>query len=119
MVEAISIEEFHKRLRAQGVKDQARLAFVCPMCGTIQTAQDLISAGAGADFKSVEKYLAFSCVGRFTGAPPPRKTKQDGRACNWTLGGLFQLHELEVIDENGDRHPRFRPATPAEIRAAR
>lgn len=55
--------------------------------------------------------LGFSCVGRFTQAGPPRR-KPDGRPCNWTLGGLFKLHTLEVVDEEGQAHPLFELATP-------
>lgn len=112
----ISIEEFHSELRAQGVSGKHHLAFRCPMCGTIQSATSLIKAGAGKDFEQVEKFLGFSCVGRFTNAGPPRK-KPDGQPCDWTLGGLFQFHELEVIDTDGQSHPRFEIATAAEAAA--
>jgi hypothetical protein len=88
----------------------------CPMCGTIQSAADLIAAGAGPDFDAVEKYLAFSCVGRFTNAGSPRKVP-DGKPCNWTLGGLFSLHKLEVVTPDGKKYPRFELASPAEAQA--
>jgi hypothetical protein len=112
-MKTMTIDEFHVALKAQGVKRREDIALVCPMCGTVQTAQDLIDAGAGTDFDLVEKYLGFSCVGRFTGKGSPRK-QPDGEACNWTLGGLFALHKLEVETEDGKRHPRFEPATPAQ-----
>jgi hypothetical protein len=86
---------------------------ICPRCGTVQSARDLIAAGAGADFDAVSKYLGFSCVGRFTGAGSPRKTP-DGKPCNWTLGGLFALHKLEVVTPDGKRHPRFELASPEQ-----
>ena len=35
------------------------------------------------------------------------RTRSDGQPCNWTLGGLFTLHKLEVITEDGQKHPRF------------
>ena len=111
----MTTEEFHVALKAQRVKRE-HLAFICPMCGTIQSAADLIAAGAGDDFDAVEKFLAFSCVGRWTGAEPPR-SKPDGKPCNWSLGGLFQLHNFEVVTEDGVRHPRFPPATPEQAKA--
>jgi hypothetical protein len=111
-MERMTIPEFHAALKAQGV-ERADLALVCPMCATVQSARDLIAAGAGADFAAVEKYLGFSCVGRFTGAGSPRKVP-DGNPCNWMLGGLFALHKLEVVDEDGKAHPRFQPATPEQ-----
>jgi len=112
----MTIEEFHAALKGQGVGSQLHLAFKCPMCGTVQSAFDLIKAGAGADFGGVEKYLGFSCVGRFLGAGSPRKTP-DGKPCDWTLGGLFSMHKLEVVGPDGKRHKRFEPATPDEAQA--
>jgi hypothetical protein len=79
----------------------------------MQTGNDLIRAGAGKTFEDVEKYLGFSCVGRFTGAKSPRK-EPDGKPCNWTLGGLFSLHTLEVVTPDGEHHPRFEVATPEQ-----
>jgi hypothetical protein len=111
----MTVEEFHAALKAQGVPRDA-LALRCPMCNTIQSAYDLIAAGAGKDFEAVEKYLGFSCVGRFTGARSPRR-KPDGHPCDWTLGGLFSAHRLEVITPDGKHHPRFEPATPSEAQA--
>lgn len=112
-MKTMTVVEFHGALMAQGVKRREDLAVICPRCQTVQSAVDLIEAGAGADFDAVEKYLGFSCVGRFTGAGSPPKVP-DGAACNWTLGGLFQLHKLEVLTEDGKRHPRFEPATPEQ-----
>lgn len=111
----MTIEEFHAALRAQGVDRREDLAFVCPMCQVVQSAQDLIDAGAGSDFDAVEPYLAFSCVGRFSRADAPRKAP-DGKPCNWTLGGLFKTHTLEVVTPDGERHPRFALATPEQAR---
>lgn len=63
-----------------------------------QSATDLIEAGAGANFDSVQGFLGFSCIGRF----------DTSKGCNWTLGGLFKLHELEIVTEDGERYPRFK-----------
>lgn len=112
----ITIEEFHAELRAQGVASHEDFAFRCPMCRTIQSGRDLIRAGAGKDFDAVERYVAFSCVGRWTGAGEWKKGEAPGRGCNWTLGGLFQIHELEVIADL-KTHARFEIATPAEAQA--
>ena len=111
-MQTMTLEEFHAALKAQGV-NHMHFALKCPMCGTVQSATDLIAAGAGSDFDAVEKYLGFSCLGRFTGAGSPRK-KPDGQPCNWTLGGFFPLHKLEVVTPDGEHHPRFEPATPEE-----
>jgi predicted RNA-binding Zn-ribbon protein involved in translation (DUF1610 family) len=101
----MSLEEFHAACKAQADSSD-QIVFKCPMCGTLQSARDLISAGAGADFDGVEKYLGFSCIGRFTGAATPRK-EPDGNPCDWTLGGLFSLHKMEVVTPDGKHHPHF------------
>lgn len=111
----MSLGIFLDTLKAQGVP-RDHLALICPRCRTVQSAADLIAAGAGSDFEAVERYLGFSCVGRFTGAGSPRR-EPDGKLCNWTLGGLFQLHELVVVTDDGERHPRFMPATPEQAKA--
>jgi len=106
----MTVEEFHAVLRAQGAASQELLVFKCPMCGTLQSISDLVRVGAGA--KAVHGIIGFSCIGRFTGAGPFMKGKKPGLGCNWTLGGLLHLHELEVITEDGKAHPHFMPATP-------
>lgn len=93
-------------------------AVKCPMCETIQTAQDFINAGQGHSFDDVQGLLGFSCIGRYTGAGTPR-AKPDGKPCNWTLGGLFRMHKLEVVTPDGKAHPHFELATKAEAEAHR
>lgn len=94
----VTLVEFERMLKNQGVPIE-EVNFRCPMCGTIQCAKDLIEAGAGKNLNEVEKYLAFSCVGRWT--------KKKGY--DWTLGGLFQIHTFEVETPDGKKHPRFEP----------
>ncbi|HSX64129.1 MAG TPA: VVA0879 family protein [Pseudoxanthomonas sp.] len=112
----MTVEEFHAALKAQEVLEREDLALVCPLCKTVQSARDFIQAGAGADFESVERFLGFSCIGRFTGAASARR-QPDGEPCDWTLGGLFQLHDLEVVTPDGVAHPRFEPATREQAQA--
>jgi len=92
---------------AEGVRlfgDKARhWKFLCVACGTVHTGQDFLDAGVPSD--KVLGYLGFSCIGRFS----------DKKGCDWTLGGFFQVHELEVIDEQGKAHPRFEFATPEAV----
>lgn len=113
---SMTLDEFIAVLKAQRVPTD-HFAFICPMCGTVQSGDDLIKAGAGKDFDEIEKYLGFSCVGRWTGAGPPPKDKTLGKGCNWTLGGLFALHKLEVVTPDGEKHPGFEPATPEQAQA--
>lgn len=96
----MTLEEFHEAMKSQGVSIE-QVTFQCPKCKTLQSANDLIAAGAGKNLNEVEKYLGFSCIGRFS----------KNKGCDWTLGGLFKIHELEVITEDGKRHPRFMPVS--------
>ena len=91
-------KEFRRALEAQGVPLED-VTFRCPKCGTLQSANDLINAGAGKNINEVEKFLAFSCGGRW----------DDSKGCDWTLGGLLPIHELEVVTPDGKHHPRFMP----------
>jgi hypothetical protein len=97
-MEIMTLEEFKAAIKSQNVPIE-QVTFECPRCKTLQCGNDLIKAGAGKDFDDIEKYLGFSCVGRWD--------KNNG--CDWTLGGLFQLHDLEVVTPDGKHHPRFKP----------
>ena len=114
MVETIKLDEFRARIKAQDVPDRTHAAFKCPMCKTVQSIKSFTCAGVDAE--TAEKYIGFSCVGSVTGAEGPRKAP-DGKPCNWTLGGLFRLHELEVIDDEGNALPFFEVATAEEAKA--
>lgn len=88
-MKTMPLEEFRQTLKAHGVPHE-HFAFRCPMCSTVQSAHDLIGAGS------------------------PSGAKGKGIGCNWTLGGFFRTHELEVVTEDGEHHPRFEPVTPEE-----
>ena len=115
-MKTMTLAEFQQALMSQGVQRPEDFALVCPMCGTVQSARDLIAAGAGSSMNEVERYLGFSCVGRFTGARQQRR-QPDGQPCNWTLGGLLQTHKLEVVTPGGVKHPRFELATAEQAQA--
>ena len=110
----ITLDEFQARLQAQRVPSRRHVAMKCPVCGTVQSMDSLIRAGAGADEEAVEKFIGFSCVGRWTFAGPHKPGTPPGRGCDWTLGGLFQIHTLEVETPDGKRHPTFEVASPEE-----
>ncbi len=107
--EIIPLEEFTRRLRAQGVPRE-HAAFICPVCGTVQSAALLLKY---ATEEQADRALGYSCVGRYSragawvGKPSPA-----GPGCNWTLGGLLRIHELEV-----QTVPWFRVASPGEAQA--
>lgn len=99
----IALKEWEALLKSQGVP-LVDVTFECPRCKTLQSANDLIKAGAGKTLDEVQPFLGYSCVGRWT----------KDKGCDWTLGGLFQIHELVVVTEDGVKHPRFRPLTAAQ-----
>lgn len=99
----ISEAEAITLMRNQGVPFN-HTAVRCVKCGCIQSRALLGQYMSGDD---AERCIGFSCVGRFTPLV----------GCDWTLGGLFQIHKLEIIDEKGDHFPYFEFATPEEARA--
>lgn len=111
-----TLDEYLAELKSQGVP-RNHLAMRCPMCGTIQSGQDMIAAGAGKDFDEIEKYLGFSCIGRWTHHKPPPKEKGTQHGCNWTLGGLLRICNLVVVTPDGEKHFRFDVCTPEEAQA--
>lgn len=61
------------------------LTFKCPNCGNTQTARDFIDN----DIEEPNNKVYFSCIGRYV----------KGKGCDWTLGGLFQIHKVSVLKD--------------------
>jgi hypothetical protein len=110
-MKSMTVEQFHAAIREQGAPSSKQSCFTCPMCGTVQNMVDLINAGAGKTEEDVNRLIGFSCVGRWTHHKPPAEVKGQQIGCNWTLGGLFSLHNFEVIDDEGKRNPHFALST--------
>lgn len=89
----LSLDEWRAEAVSRFGEDAKKWVFVCASCGEKQTLADFIAAG----IESPETKAFFSCIGRYV----------KGRGCDWTLGGLFQIHHTEVINENGDPVPVF------------
>ncbi len=75
--------------------------FECPYCSTSQTARDFLDNSE--DKEEMRKLISsgvvgFSCIGRYV-------EKEIG--CNWTCGGLFQIHTTSVFTEEGKEVPCF------------
>lgn len=83
-------------------KDKKKWKFRCPSCGHIQSIGDFEQyhdKGCGPNT------AFFSCIGRWDGHM--KNSMGSGKSpCNYTLGGLFNLAKVFVVDENG-RHPVF------------
>jgi hypothetical protein len=121
--ERITLQEFHARCKSQNVSAPKNVALICPVCGTIQSMVTLVKAGCAED--DVAKYIGFSCEGRFANAgswPNASENSEKAdrrraiRGCDWTLGGLFQIHQL-IIEDDGKEYARFALATPEQAQA--
>lgn len=90
----MTVEEW----RAEGLRrfgaNEMQWRFVCPSCSHIASVQDWKDAGAG------ETAVAFSCVGRWTGAT--RQIFEKPGPCNYAGGGLFGLNPITVALETGE-----------------
>jgi hypothetical protein len=91
-------------------------AFVCPMCGTVQSPESLIRAGVPT--ADIDGVIGYDCVGRYTSAPSHNSKSKPGRGCDWTLGGFFRIHKLKVVSDEGVRRC-FEIATPEQARELR
>lgn len=92
-MKTLTVREWkEKAVNLYGIKMRDWL-FVCPQCKQAQSLNDFIVNNVP---EPTTKFY-YSCIGRWV----------QGRGCNWTLGGLFQFHETEVISEDGDKVPVF------------
>lgn len=96
--------------RARFGPDPDRWAFVCPVCGHIQTIAQLRAAGAP------EGTWAFSCIGRSLPKATEAFTRGKPGPCTYAGGGLFRLNPVEVEIEAGEIRQTFEwaPATSDE-----
>jgi hypothetical protein len=70
--------------------------FVCPVCGTVQSALDF--AGKTALTRDeISPVLGFSCIGRWA----------EGMGCDYAGGGLFKLNSIAVRSSDGTIHRMF------------
>lgn len=72
--------------------DPRKWQFKCVQCGNIQSHESVTARNP--DIGDTSSWIFFACEGRHT----------PGIGCDWTLGGLFQIHNLEVIDERDGKH---------------
>lgn len=109
MKKKIELKERRRMSQAEWLQEGARLfgkdpmqwKFKCVVCGHVQTGQDF----AGIDRIDPMNTVYFSCLGRW---------KKDV-GCDWTLGGLFQIHVLEVVTEDGKAMPCFEFAADEKV----
>jgi hypothetical protein len=86
------LKDWRKEAVEKFGKNAKKWKFKCARCGNVQSMEDF--KGLVDDPNSV---VHFSCIGRW----------KKGVGCDWTLGGLFQIHTLDVINEDGNSFPVF------------
>jgi|SaaInlStandDraft_4_1057021.scaffolds.fasta_scaffold01991_13 hypothetical protein len=69
-------------------EDIKQWKFKCPCCEESQTLGEFIDAG----IKNPQDKFFYSCIGRWA----------EGRGCDWTLGGLIQVHKTLVTPPDGN-----------------
>lgn len=74
--------------------------FACPSCGHEQSHNEV--KARKPDIGDTSGWIYFACEGRHIASV----------GCDWTLGGLFQIHSLEVIEDSGRAVQRMRFAHP-------
>lgn len=107
-------EEWMAEARERFGDDPSKWRFVCPVCGTVQTAESF-KAHTELDGGQISGVLGFSCIGRFAvggcdrpglGDRAERTGKGTAIGCNYTGGGLFKLNPVEV-EHDGRTHQVF------------
>lgn len=99
-METMTLEQWKAKATELFGPDKKQWRFQCVRCKGTQTFQDFLDAGMEPD--EANKVVFYSCIGRWV----------KGRGCDWTLGGLFQIHELEVTNDTGESIPVFKFAAP-------
>lgn len=94
-----SVKFTHADWQAEAVRrfgaDPMGWKFVCPSCGHVASVKDWKDAGAP------EGAVAFSCIGRYTGAGDDKTFRRAGGPCNYAGGGLFGLNPVQVEFDEG------------------
>lgn len=78
-------DDWIKSLKDKFGEDSKQWKFKCASCGNIQSRQDFIDNGAEENSDAIY----YNCIGRFV----------KGKGCDWTLGGLFQVHKTIVVKD--------------------
>ena len=104
----VSRAEWQAEAETRFGSDPLDWRFRCVRCGHVQTGRQLVERyGLTPGAAMARAY--FSCEGRISG--------HYGPGCDWSLGGLFQIHTVEVVTEDGESVPSFEFAEPEPARA--
>lgn len=105
-MQPIPLARWHEMARELFGNDARHWRFVCPVCNTIQTAQDFIDAGCPED--EAKMSIAVECVGRWLPKEKSQKAFGEnrdgffkGKPCDFAGYGLFKLNPIPVLFEDG------------------
>ena len=82
----MNYEEWIKKAKELFGKDSYEWKFKCPSCGHVQSVKSWLEHNPSLNPEEIENLVFFNCEGRIN----------EGHGCDWTLGGLFQIHKVEV-----------------------
>lgn len=77
--------------------------FKCTSCGHVQSIGEVIKRHPELDGADIKAWIYFSCEGRQWAC----KREKPEVGCDWTLGGLFQIHKIAVVAPDGKAIPAF------------
>jgi len=105
----MTYDEWRAEAERRFGKDSSAWRFACPSCGHVASVADYRAAGAP------DTAIAFSCVGRWTGADGSKAFAGKGGPCNYAGGGFIGLNPVRVRDVDGKalRLFDFAPTAPA------
>jgi len=66
-------------------EDSKQWKFKCPACGHVQSIQDFLDH----NIENPDSKVYYNCIGRYV----------PGTGCNWTLGGLLNIHNMTVVKD--------------------
>lgn len=100
MAKQITFDEWIDEGERRFGPDRDDWKFVCARCGHVQSANEVRKQMPTIEFGKPENWLrgtlAMNCEGRL----------RPEVGCDWTLGGLFRIHKLEVVAD-GEATPVF------------
>lgn len=98
-VPTVTKEQWLKRGAELFGSDTGTWRFRCPSCGHVQSVVSVQAIDPSLSAESVAGWIYYSCQGR-------QLDRKHG-GCDWTLGGLFRIHKLEVLEPDGSVQPVF------------
>jgi hypothetical protein len=97
--EKLSVAKWHELARARYGDDPTFWRFKCPACGHTQTLNDFLLLGM--DVKQAQKYLGFSCIGRWRATLDNENVVEFGEmdlgsGCEYSGGSAWNISPWDI-----------------------